>query len=296
MAKFVLACDGGGIRGAASAEFLRLLEKDTGKSVYDMFDFFAGTSTGGIIAVGIGVLKMKAAKLAELYNYQNGNAIMNKTIWDRRFGMIQVKPKYDGKGKRRILKKYFGDAKFGSAKKPTMVVTYDVEKRVSAVLKSFKQTSLSVVEAADATSAAPTYFPTVKCGPQWLIDGGVIANNPSMCAYAEAFKRWKGTDEDIRVVNIGTGTRTRKIDGKESRDWGAIGWLKHDLLGVTMDETTVEYQMKTILDKKYLRINSELLEVSDDMDDCSRGNIKNLKVLGEEWYRRFGKQVKQLLS
>ena len=295
MAKLVLSLDGGGIRGAATAEFLKLLEKKLGRSLYETFDMFAGTSTGGIIAVALGVAKMKGPKIAELYNYKNGNTIMNKSTWDRMLGVVQTKPKYNGKGKRKVLREYFGKRLLSSAKKPTLVVTYDVVKRKSAVLKSTDKKRILAVDAVDATSAAPTYFPTAKVGQKWLIDGGVIANNPAMCAYAEACKMWPG--KEIKVLSVGTGSNTRAIDGKASQGYGALEWFRHDLLGIVMDESVVEYQMKTIMGKKkYLRVNSTLDYVNDDMDDCSHGNIDNLKRLGKEWFERFGDQAKELLS
>ena len=280
--KYVLSCDGGGIRGAATAELLNQIQTNLKVDIYKHFDLFAGTSTGAIIVIALAVKKMKTKKLVELYNYKNGNAIMDKSIWDRMLGLVQAEPKYDGKGKTRILKKYFGDALLNDAKKPTIVVTYDVENRVSAVLKSTKPEKISAVQAADASSAAPMYFPTIKVGRRYLIDGGVIANNPAMCAYAEAKRMWP--DEEIKLLSLGTGKRTRKIDGKASMSYGFTEWIRHDLLGVVMDESVVEYQTRTILGDSYLRINSELSEVNDDMDDVTQQNIDSLIRLGQRWY------------
>jgi patatin-like phospholipase/acyl hydrolase len=282
MAKYVLSCDGGGIRGAASARFLELLEEHTGKKIQDIFDLFAGTSTGAIIAVGISVAEMSGSTLSELYNYDNSNTIMDKSIWDRYLRLKLEEPKYDGKGKRKTLEKYFGDRLLKESRKPTLVVTYDIEARKSAVLKSTDNNQIKAVEAVDASSAAPLYFPPVRVGNRYLIDGGVIANNPAMCAYAEAIKLWP--EEKIKLLSLGTGKLIRKIDGEEAMGYGALGWVNHDLLGIVMDETVVEYQAKTILGKNYLRINSNLDDVNDDMDDCSRQNIEALKQFGERWF------------
>lgn len=292
--KYVLSCDGGGIRGAATAELLNQIQANLNIDIYKQFDLFAGTSTGAIIVIALAVKKMKAQKLVELYNYQNGNIIMNKSLWDRMLGLVQSEPKYDGKGKTRILKKYFGDALLNDAEKPTLVVTYDVEKRVSAVLKSTKPEKISAVQAADASSAAPMYFPTAKVGKRYLIDGGVIANNPAMCAYAEAKMMWP--DEEIKLLSLGTGKRTRKIDGKASMDFGFTEWIRHDLLGVVMDESVVEYQTKTILGNSYLRINSELVGVNDDMDDVSQQNIDSLIRLGKKWYVDNEQKLKEFFG
>ena len=296
--KRVLSLDGGGIRGAATAQFLYRLESTLdGQSIFDSFDLFAGTSTGGIIAGALAILKKRGAELPGLYDYSNANTIMDKSIWDRMVGFAQAEPRYDGTGKVEILTDYFGDKTIGDAQKPLMVVTYDIEKRTSAVLKKGVHDHISAVEALNATSAAPLYFPTAKVNDnsvRWLIDGGVVANNPSMCAYAEAVTLFPG--DEIRMLSIGTGSTNRPINGEESQGYGALGWINHDLLGITMDESVVEYQAQVILGNKYLRVNSELIGVKDDMDDVSQKNINDLKGLGDQWFASFGEQAKKIIT
>ncbi len=292
--KLILSLDGGGIRGVATIKFLEKLEETIGKRVCDIFDMFIGTSTGGIIAAAIGLLKLKCSEVAKLYSYENANEIMDISIFDKVLGLKQTKPKYDGKGKRRVLKKYFKNKLLNDAEKPLLLVTYDVEKRSSKVLKSYSEEKVLALDAVDSTSAAPLYFPTVKVNEKWLIDGGVIANNPTMCGFAEGYKIWNKAN--IKILSVGTGKRVRKIDGKKSQDFGILGWASNDLLGVVMDETVVEYQASSILKSNYLRVNSDLNEASDDMDDCSRGNIKNLKELGKYWSQKFGEKAKKLIG
>jgi patatin-like phospholipase/acyl hydrolase len=295
VAKLVLSLDGGGIRGAASARFLEKLEMRLGRPLVDVFDLFAGTSTGAIIAVGLGVKRLPAERIAQLYNFENAAKIMDKSVWDRVVGLVQGEPKYTGEGKREVLERYFGTSKLADAVKPTLVVTYDVERRVSAVLKSTKHPEVSAVAAVDASSAAPLYFPTVKVDDSWLIDGGVVANNPTLCAYVEAKKLFG--NEEIRVLSVGTGKRTRRIDGEASQGWGFAGWIRHDLLGVVMDESVVHYQANVLLgEEAYLRVNSELTHQSDDLDEVSHGNIRALQLLGDAWFDEFGERALRLLT
>ncbi len=294
MTKLIISFDGGGIRGVATSQFLKRLENKIDKTIYDSFDMFVGTSTGGIIAAALGVLKYNATQISDIYNYENSNTIMNKSFWDKKMGLIQNQPKYNGIGKRKILEKYFAAKLFNDAIKPTMVITYDIEARKSDVLKSHDKENILALSAVDASSASPFYFPTVKVNGRWLIDGGVIANNPTMCAYAEAIHLWP--NEEIRILSIGTGNHTRKINGEESQNYGCYGWVTHDFLGIVMDETVVDYQIDKILGNKVLRVNSELDYVNDDMDDCSKGNIKNLKRLGDKWFDKFGEKAKKLIS
>ena len=135
----------------------------------------------------------------------------------------------------------------------------------------------------------------MRVNDRWLIDGGVIANNPSLCGYAEARRLWP-EETDIRVLSVGTGTLIRKIPGERSRGFGFLGWITHDLLGVVMDESVVDYQAQTILGNKYVRVTSRLETVSDDLDDCSRGNLESLKRLGDAWFSQYGEAALSLLQ
>lgn len=293
MIRKILSLDGGGIRGASTAVFLNKLEEASGKSLHRIFDLIAGTSTGGIIAAAIGILKMSGEDLANLYNHQNGKVIFPQSFWDRHLP-VQNQPKYDGTGKRDILKKYFGKRLLKSSKIPLILTAYDVEKRLPVILSSLDKDKTKALDAVDATSAAPTYFPTVQVNNQWLIDGSVIVNNPTITAYAEATKRWP--DDEIRVLSVGTGKRTRSIPGEESAEFGAIGWLTHDLIGVVTDETIVHIQAETILGENYVRVNSDLEFADDDLDNIKQGNITNLRKLGEGWWTQFGNDTLALLS
>ncbi|MEN8140424.1 MAG: patatin-like phospholipase family protein [Thermodesulfobacteriota bacterium] len=293
MAKLILSLDGGGIRGAATAEFLRKLEKQLAKPLHNTFDMFIGTSTGGIIAAAISSLKMAGEDLAQLYNQENGREIFPQSFWDRTL-ITQNQPKYDGEGKLSVLKRYFGKRLLRSSAKPLVVTAYDVERRKPKLFKSYEEDDTRVVDAVNATSAAPTYFPTVEVNGAWLIDGGVIINNPTMTGFAEAKERWP--DEEIKILSVGTGTRTRPIPGEKSADYGAIGWFKHDLLGVVTDEAIVHLQAKTILADRYVRVNSELKKADDDMDNVKQGNLDNLKKLGQKWWADHGQEAISLLS
>ena len=117
--------------------------------------------------------------------------------------------------------------------KPVAVTAYDVEKRQPRLLTSYADSNITALKAGTATSAAPIYYPTenIEDG-SWLIDGGVVANNPSLIGYVEAKKLFK--TRDIRVLSIGTGINRRKINGKKSSTWGMVSWFRHDILGICL--------------------------------------------------------------
>jgi len=108
----------------------------------------------------------------------------------------------------------------------------------------------------------------------------------------------------MRVLSIGTGYRTRKINGPESRKWGALQWFaKGHILDVLTDERVVAYQAATITSQgNYIRVNAELKSQpglpqppDDAMDDISKKNIKRLRALGDFWYQQYGNDVVALL-
>lgn len=304
----ILSLDGGGIRGVITAQFLVQLEHALGRRVFDAFDYFAGTSTGALIALHLAVNKATAQECLNLYSLDNGRRIMDKSVWDR-WLPIENEPKYDGVGKRQVLTKVFGKTRLVEAKKPVLVTTYDIVKREAAVFKSDGGSNVtagtSVVEVADATSAAPTYFPTVKTSsdpPRWLVDGGLAANNPAACALAEALKRGY-TPAQIRLVSIGTGTPTRGADkgddmGRASQKWGALGWIMNGLIDhfFAGGSTTVDYLCRQVLGPNFVRVNGPLEGALDDLDAVTEGNLNNLKRLGQSWFERFGKDVGALLN
>lgn len=321
MKKLILSLDGGGIRGAATTQFLSKVEQklgtDHGKSIRDCVDFYAGTSTGSIIALALATTKMTMEEINNLYDYNTA-----KLIFTENRGWLEIDginaPKFEASGKTKVLKNNFGDAKIGDVPddKHVLAVTYAIEKRKPVVIKSTKKDYLNVLscQAADASSAAPTFFPTKELDlpPDsdefWLIDGGVIANNPAMCAIAEARRVWEDvTLSNMRVLSIGTGFLTRKINGPDSRKWGGMQWMtKGKIMEILSDERIVSYQCLTIMEQgSYIRVNAKLQtqpgltkeQVPDDaMDDVSRTNIKRLKLLGDFWFDQYGGAVVQLLA
>ena len=327
MPKIILSLDGGGIRGAATARFLCLLEecldKDYNTSLRKTVDLYAGTSTGSIIALALANTNLSMSNINSLYSLGNAEKIfLENKGWFEIDGINA--PKYEGSGKTALLKSKLGPkAKIGKLEKGkhVLVVTYCINTRRPIVIKSTEDRHRDFLsyQVADASSAAPTYFPTVPIGiPRnstlnskhidWLIDGGIVANNPTMCAICEARKAWEGVSiDDIRVLSIGTGTMSRKINGRESTKWGSAQWfLKGHIIDLMMDERIVSYQARTIMSPgNYIRVNADLSNQTlvglppppdDAMDDIDEGNIERLQLLGEFWFKKYGRAAAELLT
>ncbi|MCA9299401.1 MAG: patatin-like phospholipase family protein, partial [Phycisphaerales bacterium] len=234
----ILALDGGGIRGVMTAYWLTQLEKRLGGATADHFDLIAGTSTGSILACALG-MRIPAKDIVELYRMK-GREIFPATaerLWDR-FGRTFTQgisaPKYSDEGLEQSLRSCFGDAVLGDigARPRVMVTTYNTITRQAMVMKSWREEYAQVPlwEAAKASSSAPTYFPAhvtnVMGATMPLVDGGVVANNPTACAIAEAVKLHGDALPLSRLVvgSFGTGESTRPISVRQSREWGAAEW------------------------------------------------------------------------
>jgi len=129
-----------------------------------------------------------------------------------------------------------------------------------------------MVEAAHAGAAAPSYFEPVRVGPTTLVDGGVFATNPAMCAYAE-------TEGDLDVlVSLGTGEQTRPLPYEQVKDWGRLEWAR-PVLDVVFDGTAdaVDFQLGALLGAGYVRLQTPLDEASDEFDDVTPENLAALE-------------------
>src|SRR3954447_11828002 len=189
----VLAIDGGGIRGIIPATVLADLEVRSGRPVCDLFDLVVGTSTGGILALALtapgegGRPRWRAEELITLY-VREGPRIFSRTVFDRiRSADGALDEKYPSDGLVEVLAESFGELRLRDALIDVMVTAYDTVGRRPFFFRSSRARADAAQDwpardAAHATSAAPSYFEPVKLGDFSLIDGGVFAANPAMCA------------------------------------------------------------------------------------------------------------------
>jgi len=297
----ILSIDGGGIRGYIPALVLAEIEKRTGKRIAEMFDMIAGTSTGGILALGLtipdanGKPKYSAEDLSNLY-LENGKTIFSRSTWQKiRSASGIADEKYRQDGIESILKDYFGENNLSDTLIDVLITSYDLETRKPLFFKSTKakkdnNRNFKIWEAARATSAAPTYFEPLQLFTRnrakqfGLVDGGVFANNPAMCAFAEATAMDK---KDLLVVSLGTGETNKPYLYSEAKKWGLVQWIK-PIISVMMDgnSDTVSYQLDQVLSanpkSNYYRLQTKLIEGSEEMDNAGKENMKLLKVVADD--------------
>lgn len=312
----ILSIDGGGIRGIIPGkilvyleEKLRELDNNPDGRIADYFDIIAGTSTGGILTCTYlcpdparsGRPKFEARDAVNLY-IEKGGEIFTRSLWQKlksAGGLIDEK--HSASKIEHYFKEYFGDTKLSELLKPSLVTAYDTERRSAFFFTSHnaKEGSRDFLlrDVARATSAAPTYFEAA--GIQnlsgifySLVDGGLFANNPAMCAYAESRKHDFGKlsypgAKDMLILSLGTGIIEKQYKHDAIKDWGMIEWIR-PLIDIMMSgvSETVHHQLVQIFDSvdkedSYLRISPDLGDASPEMDEAIDLNIHNLVKAGD---------------
>jgi uncharacterized protein len=264
------------------------LERRAGRQVFELFDLISGTSTGGILACALCAPDpLPAEQLVALYA-EEGPSIFDRSLFQRiRSADGLLDEKYDAAPLDRALRRFLSDKRLAETKPDLIIPAYDMHDPGPYFFKSRKardepgeDVALSVV--ARATSAAPTYFEALELGERALVDGGVVAGNPAMCAFAEVLRFHPAAQ--VTLVSLGTGQRTHKRSYDQVKGWGLVEWAK-PILDVVFDGVSdaVDYQLQHVLDEgHYWRLQVELTQASDDMDDAGAGNLHDLRAQAEQ--------------
>jgi patatin-like phospholipase/acyl hydrolase len=283
--KRIIAIDGGGIRGIIAARILVEIERLAGKPLAKTFDLIAGTSSGGIIACGLGV-GMTAQALLKLY-VDRGAEIFRRNLWHeiRTLGGF-AGPKYHAAPLEAILKQVLGDKRLSDCATRILVPSYAIELPPpeqgpgSYFFKSWAAPNAYLRDVGRATSAAETFFApyrfaNLEGAMGAYCDGGTFADSPGACALADARKFW--SPEEFLVVSIGTGIKTAAIPYTEMKGAGLAKWATK-LPGMFMDGQgdTVNYQLRLVPDVKYFRLDAALNHASPAMDDAGAVNCAAL--------------------
>jgi len=284
----VLALDGGGIRGAFTAAVLATLEKTIGEPIANHFDLIAGTSTGGILAIGLG-LGLTPLEMLNFYR-ERGPIIFPIT---RRLGRFSrdAQHLFRPKHSRDILFSELSAAYFPDKKPKTLeesvtrlvIPSYDA---ISGACHTFRtphhellnaDANTNAAEVAMATAAAPTYFSAAKvknmiANPSYF-DGGVWANCPVMAGIVEATCYLDVSLDRIDILSIGTTDQPFTL--KLLVDSGIFGWNRTliDLLMSAQVDSAIRHAQQLVGDPRFLRINEMTppnmykLDSSDEVDN-----------------------------
>lgn len=293
----ILALDGGGIKGTFTAAALAAWEKHTGLDCVKHFDLIAGTSTGGIIAIGLG-LGMKAQQMLDFYR-NRGSVIFPLTrLRSRLWHTLRhiLLPKYSQKVLlRELATGYYGD---GAPKRlrdsccRLVIPTYHAVAGASHLFRTPHHPDLTAdaeteaAQAALATAAAPTFFPAAKIATavaeSSYFDGGVWANSPAMAAIIEAVCFLRVPLERIDVLSVGT--TEEPFTARLQTRAGIIGWLwKKRILELLMNvqqESSLKLAEYLVETSRFQRVNFTSVPGSYSLDGVRQ--IDELADLGNQ--------------
>jgi uncharacterized protein len=290
----ILALDGGGIKGAFSAAVLASFEKLLGGSIADHFDLIAGTSTGGILALGL-ACGLSAGEMLSFYRERGPVIFPMMRVHDRlyratrhyigvKFSQQQLfnelERAYSKNGK-----KYIRDSKCR-----LVVPAYDAVSGACHVFRTphhpllVADENIDVAEVALATSAAPTYFSSAKVrnliSNASYFDGGVWANCPAMAAIIEATCYLGIPLDRIDVLSIGTTSEPFTVKAMGYR--GLVGWRRKivDLLMNAQMDSSINHAESLVGKPRFLRVNAMVPPNMYGLDNAVE--IENLIALGNQ--------------
>ena len=339
MAKYtrILSIDGGGIRGIIPAQVGVMIESKLQQKsgnpdarIADYFDLIAGTSAGGILTCIYLYPDAEnpsrprwSAQDAVNFSMMSGRDVFKSSFWQKLRSLDGlIDEKYSSTPLEKLFLEYFIDCKLSQLLKPCLISSYDVERRKAHFFdqidaKKYPAADYFIRDIARATSAAPSYFEipqiySLTKESYALIDGGVFANNPALCAYAEARNKLRIPDDrpdrgptakDMVILSLGTGEAQKKFPYEEVKNWGQVEWVE-PLINIMMTGVaeTVNYQIIQIFDaiekpNQYLRITPDLThEPPLPIDDASEEKISELVRIGKDQAEKYDRELDKLID
>ena len=328
----VLSIDGGGIRGYLPALVLAEIERRAGSPAADQFDLVVGTSTGGIIGIGLAA-GLSAQALANFYPTY-GRRIFGgaeEPAWKTRLlgtgtnfaermgnaarqvgGPFGGNPAYGGNARHRpdglqaVLREVLGDVRLSQARMSLAITSFDgflarpvVFSRRDA--RADATWDLTLRDVARATSAAPTYFPPHEI--EWagrrcsFVDGGVWANNPAAVAVAESIVLTSQaglTGQSVFLVSLGTGAPSATAAFRGTDSWiGSAGDLVKTATSVSVGHVLAS---RSVPAQNYRRLQVIDERVAGAMDDPSSQRLDALKAAADGLIRASSRDLDDIVA
>ncbi len=227
----ILSLDGGGIKGIFPAAVLAFLEQEhlDGESIGGYFDLIAGTSTGGVLALGLGA-GLTASEMLQVYLEEGNRVFPSKQRGFRGRVRRWVSAPYDRIPLDELLSQRLGDKTLRESKHRLLIPSTEGRNGEVWVFKTPHHPDYKMdgdermSSVAAATSAAPTYFTPFEQKGYTFLDGGIWANNPTMVALVEALTCFTTQREDIQILSIGCGEKPFRISEGQARNSGMVHW------------------------------------------------------------------------
>lgn len=304
----MLSIDGGGIRGILPATILTEFERryGNGRPAGDFFDLIAGTSTGGIIALGLSI-GLPAKRILDLY-LEHGAEIFPALTWDilkvrralrRARGLFHHA--FSSEPLRSHLEAVFGDTIIGTAAHRLCVPSFDGFTEVY-IFKTPHHPDYktdwrdTLVTAAMATAAAPTFFPVYKDRGRFFADGGAWANNPVMIGLVDALACYQLDRRQVYILSLGSGDTEIRLSGKQIIKGGVWHWREIISSAMHLQSQNAIGQAGLLIGRDHvIRVNAPPMpENPIEMDDFYRARaelpliaLRLADELGEEVQKRF---------
>lgn len=298
MTRRILSIDGGGIKGVFPASFLTTVEDSIEGRVADYFDLIVGTSTGGIIALGLG-LGLSARDILRFYE-DSGPEIFGGNRLIRSIRRLRV-AKYSNRPLRCALESVFGERKLGESSKRLVIPSLNLENGEVYIYKTAhhprfeRDYRTKAADVALATAAAPTYFPTHQSAVGTpLIDGGVWANNPTGLAAVEAIGVLDRPKDSLRVLSLGC--TSEPFDASKARflPRGLGYWAPRivDLFMTAQSSSSLGTAYVLLGHDDVLRINPRVPSGRYDLD--THEGIDSLRGLGDSEARYALPEIRRM--
>lgn len=337
----VLSVDGGGVRGLIPALIvedlfrrIRFIDAEAARRTpfrrrrvsdslhpQNVFDLFAGTSTGALLALGFAKRKpMKPSDLVEIYRRYAATIFPVNRFTSIRAMRQAFAEKYDAAPLESVLAGLFGDDRLSECAANVLVAAYDTANRGPFFFKHYADATLKrnatlrkkedkpedflLRDVARATSAAPTYFVPASVRSfegteRSLLDGGLVANNPALAAYVEARKIAPDARRYV-IVSLGTGRNGRRFTHKTIAKWGYIDWVS-PVHGVPMlsfmsdgQSKVVAHTLKNLPRVAYYRFNADITAVAEEMDDARPRNMRRVEEMARAIIRENSADLHRL--
>lgn len=286
----VLTIDGGGIKGVFPAAFLADLESELDQPLASYFDLIVGTSTGGIIAIALG-LGIPAADVLRFYE-EKGPLIFKGS---KKLGVLRqlVTSKYDPTPLRNALTEVFGDRKLGESTTRLVIPSLNLSTGEVNVFKTAhherfeRDYKMLAVDAAMATAAAPTFFPTHRLtNGVPLVDGGMWANNPMGTAAVEAIGLLEWPKGSIDLLSVGCTDAPANFKASQTRRHGLANYWAKRIVKVFMSgqsSASIGTAMLLLGHERVVRVSPSVDERHYQLDGVK--GIPELRALGADQAR-----------
>ena len=295
----ILSLDGGGFKGLYTAKVLSEIEKRYGK-INENFDLICGTSTGGIIALGLG-LDRSADEIVNYYIQHGPKIFPSNTFikrWYHKIRQFFFSSKYSNSALKTSLVLFFKDALMKDSKCNLCIPSVNLADAHGIVFKTphspefTRDSNLRMVDVALASSAAPTFFPstTIDSISSGLVDGGLWANNPSFIGAIEAVSYFVGENkpfDEFSILSIGSISTVKSWFPGNHRKASILNWgSKIFPLTISVQSNAMNNLLKIASDKKlfpmgkYIRIDEPSVSPNQmkyiDLDFASKRSTQVL--------------------